>query len=48
MYEFLCERMVSFLLDVHLGLEFWGHMITFIWASLVAQIVKNMPAMQEN
>ena len=29
--------MVSFLLDVHLVLEFWGYMITFIWASLVAQ-----------
>ena len=37
MYKFLCERMVSFLLDVHLVLEFWGYMITFIWASLVAQ-----------
>ena len=40
--------MVSFLLGVHLGLEFLGHMITYIWASLVAQMVKNLPATQEN
>ena len=45
---FLCECMVSFLLGVHLGLEFLGHMVTYIWASLVAQMVKNLPATQES
>ena len=30
---------------MYLGREFLGHIV--IWASLVAQIVKNLPAVQE-
>ena len=41
----LSESLFWVLLGMYLGMEFLGHIV--IWATLVAQIVKNLPAVQE-
>ena len=41
----LSESLFWVLLGMYLGMEFLGPIV--IWATLVAQIVKNLPAVQE-
>ena len=45
-YKYLLKSLLSVLLSIYLEVEFPDHMV-ILWASLVAQMGKNLPTMHE-